>query len=74
MSVPWETIQEYIEGAYAINGQVERSVALELGEADGISDDAVDAIDAIGSRIFRGDTAVADTKGFLDSVGHLTGA
>ena len=71
MPVPWETIQRYIEGSYTINGQVERSVALELSEPEGISDDAIDAIDAIGSRIFRGESAVADVQAFLSQEGHI---
>jgi len=87
MSVPWETIRQYVEECYEIKGHVERSSTLRFAEycrsqlLEGISDDplsfwhgfrGMDAIDAIGSRVFRGENAVADVKEFLVEEGHIT--
>lgn len=71
MSVSWEDIRQHVEDCYEINGEVERAATLSMAEADGISDDVTDALDAIGSRIFRGDNAVELTKDFLVQAGHI---
>ena len=87
MSVPWETIRQYIEECYDIKGQVERTATLRFAEycrsqlLEGISDDplsfwqgfrGMDAIDAIGTRVFYGENAVGDVKEFLVQKGKIT--
>jgi hypothetical protein len=71
MPVPWEAIRNYVETAVQITGEVERTDLLFLAESDGYADDIVDALDAIGSRIFRGPEAVAQTKRFLLQGGFI---
>lgn len=60
--VTWESISGYVQRAFEAGGRVERADVIDLAYADGASDDAIDAIDAIGSRVFR---TLADTRAFL---------
>ena len=72
MPVSWDAISKHFVDCHDINGEIERTAALRFAEFEGISDDEMDAIDAIGSRIFRGDNAVADVKEFLLQEGQIT--
>jgi len=61
-AVPWEKIEPYFVSAFETFGQVERQDVIDLAFADEASDDEIDAIDAIGSRVFR---TIDDAKAFL---------
>ncbi|MFN8557864.1 MAG: DUF2795 domain-containing protein [Dehalococcoidia bacterium] len=52
-SVSWSTIEPYVQQAFEVQGRVERADVIDLAYADNASDDVVDAIDAIGSRVFQ---------------------
>jgi hypothetical protein len=69
-AVAWEKLAPYFGDAFAARGQVEREDAINLAFAANESDDVIDAIDAIGSRIFR---SLDDVKGFLVGQGVATG-
>ncbi len=62
MAVNWNQVQPYIEGVYKNSGRVERSEAVDAAYDDGASDDVVDTLDAMGSRVF---TTPDDAKEFL---------
>lgn len=62
MAVPWSKIEPYFEQAYAAQGQVERQDVIDLAFAEDEPDEVIDAIDAIGSRVFR---TIDDAKAFL---------
>jgi hypothetical protein len=62
MPVPWSKVEPYFQDAFAAQGQIEREDVINLAFAEGESDDVIDAIDAIGSRVFR---SVDDAKAFL---------
>lgn len=64
MAVAWSKIEGYFEQAFALQGQVERQDVIDLAFAEDESDDVIDAIDAVGSRVFR---SVEDAKNFLKS-------
>ena len=61
-AVAWEKLEPYFSAAFAARGQVEREDAINLAFAANESDAVVDAIDAIGSRIFR---TTEDARTFL---------
>jgi hypothetical protein len=69
-AVPWEKLEPYFLDAFAANGQVERQDVIDLAFGEDESDDVIDAIDAIGSRVFR---TVDDAKAFLKSRDMITG-
>lgn len=52
MPVNWSQVAPYIEAVYNNTGRVERAEAVDAAYDDGASDDVVDALDAMGSRIF----------------------
>lgn len=60
--VPWSDVAKYVEEAHKFKGRVERADCLDLAFGNRASDDVVDALDALGSRIFQ---TVADAKAFL---------
>jgi hypothetical protein len=64
MPVPWSKVESYFQEAFAAQGQVERQDVIDLAFAQDESDDVIDAIDAIGSRVFR---TIEDAKAFLVS-------
>jgi hypothetical protein len=64
MAVPWSKVEPYFEQAFAAQGQIERQDVIDLAFAADESDDVIDAIDAIGSRVFR---TIDDAKAFLKS-------
>jgi hypothetical protein len=69
MAVPWSKLEPYFEDAFAVQGQIERQDVIDLAFAENESDDVIDAIDAIGSRIFR---SVEDAKAFLVAQSQVT--
>jgi hypothetical protein len=62
MAVPWSKVEPYFQDAFAAQGQIEREDVINLAFGEDESDDVIDAIDAIGSRVFR---SVEDAKAFL---------
>ncbi len=64
MAVSWSEIEPYVQQAFERAGNVERADVVELAFADDASDDEVDALDVIGSRVF---TSVDAAKQFLVS-------
>jgi hypothetical protein len=68
MAVKWESVSGYIQEAFDMKGQIERSMVMAFAEADNASDDVIDTLDAIGSRVFR---SVADAQNFLVSGGYV---
>jgi hypothetical protein len=62
MAVKWERVAPHLEEGFASRGQVERSSIVDKLYDDGADDDVIDAIDAIGSRVFN---SVDDAKQFL---------
>ena len=67
-SVPWSEVSKYFDDAFAYKGRIERRDVMELADADIASDDAVDAIDAIGSRVFPN---IEAAKSFLEAQGYI---
>jgi hypothetical protein len=70
MAVPWSKVEPYFEEAFAAQGQVERQDVIDLAFAADESDDVIDAIDAIGSRVFR---TIEAAKEFLVSQHQVEG-
>ena len=66
MAVKWSKVAPYIENGFASNARVERTSIVDQAYDDGADDDVVDAIDALGSRIFN---SVDEAKQFLASQG-----
>jgi|DewCreStandDraft_5_1066085.scaffolds.fasta_scaffold00139_83 hypothetical protein len=58
MPVSWSQVEPYVRAAYETHGRVERADVIELAYEDNASDDVIDAIDAIGSRVFNSVDAV----------------
>ena len=69
-AVPWEKLEPYFGAAFATRGQVEREDVINLAFGADESDDVIDAIDAVGSRIFR---TLEDAKAFLVGQGVVAG-
>lgn len=67
-AVKWETISGYIEKAYKGKQRVERADLIDLAEFDRASDDVIDALDAIGSRVFM---SIDDVKTYLIAQGYV---
>jgi len=68
MAVKWSKVAPYIENGLASRGNIERSSIVDVAYDDAADDDIVDAIDAIGSRIFM---TVDEAKQFLLSQGAV---
>ncbi|HYM14350.1 MAG TPA: DUF2795 domain-containing protein [Dehalococcoidia bacterium] len=68
MTVKWNRVAPYIEQGFANEGRVERSKIVDAAYDDAADDDVVDALDALGSRVF---SSVADAKAFLASQGLI---
>ena len=62
MAVDWSLVEAYVQAAYEQHGRVERADAIDLAYAENADDDVIDAIDAIGSRVFN---TPEDVKAFL---------
>lgn len=67
-TVKWDTISGYIDEAFNTHGRIERAYVIALAEIDGISDEVLDALDAIGSRVFR---SPSDVRDFLIAQGYV---
>lgn len=59
-TVAWKDVLDYIEEAFAIKGEIERSEVVNMALARGASDDVVDALDTLGSRVFKTPEAVKE--------------
>jgi hypothetical protein len=68
MAVKWSKVAPYIENGLASRGNIERSSIVDVAYDDAADDDIVDAIDALGSRVFM---TVEETKAFLVSQGAV---
>jgi Protein of unknown function (DUF2795) len=68
MAVKWSKIAPYIENGFANEARVERSKIVDAAYDDAADDDVVDALDALGSRVF---SSVEDAKAFLISQGAV---
>ncbi len=68
-AVPWSKVEPYFVAAFDAQGQVERQDVIDLAFAEDESDDVIDAIDAVGSRVFR---SVDDAKAFLQGQGLIS--
>lgn len=68
-SVSWSEVARYFEDAFPLKGRVERRDVMDLADADLAPDDVIDAIDAIGSRVFP---TVQAAKEFLESQGYVS--
>jgi hypothetical protein len=66
MAVKWSKVAPYIENGFAAQGRVERSSIVDAAYDDAADDDIVDALDALGSRVFN---SVDEAKQFLASQG-----
>jgi hypothetical protein len=66
MAVKWSKVAPYIENGFAAQGRVERSSIVDAAYDDAADDDVVDALDALGSRVFN---SVDEAKQFLASQG-----
>lgn len=60
--LPWSAIAKYVEEAQSFKGRVERADCLDLAFSNHAPDEVIDALDALGSRIFP---TVAAAKEFL---------
>ncbi|TAK57214.1 MAG: DUF2795 domain-containing protein [Dehalococcoidia bacterium] len=68
MAVKWNRVAPYIEDGYAAQGRVERASIVDAAYDDAADDDVVDALDALGSRVF---SSVDEAKQFLASQGLI---
>lgn len=67
-AVRWEEIEPYFVQVFEATGQIERQDVIDLAFAEDESDDVIDAIDAMGSRVFR---TIDDAKDFLQSQNYV---
>ena len=67
--LPWSAIAKYVEEAQSFKGRVERADCLDLAFSNHAPDEVVDALDALGSRIFP---TVAAAKEFLVAQKQVT--
>ena len=52
MAVAWNDVEPYVRKAFDRAGRVERADVIDLAYEQNASDDVVDAVDVIGSRVF----------------------
>jgi len=67
--VTWDMISKYVEQALNTWGQIERADLVEYAENDYASDDIIDALDAVGSRVFR---TQEDVRRFLTDQSYIS--
>ena len=67
--VPWTEIERFFKEAFGNSGDVAREDVINLAFTENASDDAIDTIDAIGSRVF---TSIEDAKAFLQGQSLIT--
>lgn len=70
MPVSWEKVAPFVQTAFDRVGRVERADVVDLAYEANASDDVIDAVDEIGSRVFP---SVDATKDFLTSQGVVAG-
>jgi hypothetical protein len=61
-AVSWSAIEPYVRSAFEAQGRVERADVIDLAYDNNADDDVIDAIDAIGSRVFN---SPDDVRAFL---------
>ena len=66
--VKWDLISGYVEQVLNTNGNIARADVFALAEMNNASDDALDALDAIGSRVFTSSDAV---RSYLTTQGYV---
>lgn len=52
MAVHWNEVEPFVKATLEATGQVERAEAVNRAFAENASDDVIDTLDAIGSRVF----------------------
>jgi hypothetical protein len=67
-AVKWDTLSGYIDDIFSMNGRIARADVIALAEIDNASDEVIDALDAIGSRVF---TSPSDVRDFLTAQGYV---
>ena len=67
--LPWSAIAKYVEEAHSFKGRVERADCLDLAFSSRAPDEVIDALDALGSRIFP---TVAAAREFLAAQKYVT--
>jgi len=67
--VRWSEIESFFEQAYAKEGRVERADGIDAAYAANADDDTIDAIDAIGPRVFN---TPEGAKAFLTQQGLIS--
>lgn len=68
MPAKWSALAPYLEACYADQGRIERTSMVDKAYDDGADDGVVDALDALGSRVFN---SVDEAKAFLTSQGAV---
>lgn len=53
MTVRWTDVEPFLRATFETTGQVERAEAVNRAFAENASDDVIDTLDAIGSRVFQ---------------------
>lgn len=61
-AVDWARLETYVQSAYEANGRIERADVMDLAYGEDADDEIVDALDAIGSRVFN---SPDDVRAFL---------
>lgn len=70
MAVQWSAVEPYLRATFEATGQVERAEAVNRAFAENASDDVIDTLDAIGSRVFQTLDAARDfliAQGLVES-------
>ena len=67
--VPWSKIEPYFREAFGDSGDIAREDVINLAFAENESDEVIDTIDAIGSRVFR---TLDDARSFLQAQGFIS--
>jgi hypothetical protein len=70
MAVAWDDVKPFVQEAFDRVGRVERADVVDLAYDQNASDDVVDAVDVIGSRVFP---SVEATRDFLISQKAVSG-
>ena len=68
VAVKWDLISGYVEQVFNTNGNITRADVFSLAEMNNASDDVLDALDAIGSRVFTSPSAV---QSYLTAQGYV---
>jgi len=68
VAVKWDLISGYVEQVFKTNGNITRAEVFALAEMNNASDDVLDALDAIGSRVF---TSPSTVQSYLTAQGYV---